>query len=244
MNVFAGNGDGEIEKSTYGASWTQTRGASDGTAATYTGEDGPSLTACYSLSAPWFIIVRSFFPFDTSVVEGVITAATLHVWCTFKNDILLDGHGKIYLVKTSQASPSQLVKADFDQVGEILGSDTVIACADLVENAYNAFPLNAVGLAWINQSGWTLLGLREGHDLENVAPVATGLSISRWAYSEDADPNHRPYLEITTGPTAKPYPTSMLRKKRVSGYHCFMNAYIKAKVGGFDPLKLPDGTVF
>jgi len=41
-----------------------------------------------------------------------------------------------------------------------------------------------------------------------------------------------------------PYPTSLLNKNRISGYHCFMDQYMRAKRTGYDPLKLPDGTVF
>ena len=54
------------------------------------------------------------------------------------------------------------------------------------------------------------------------------------------------YVEVTytTAPEENPYPTSLLKKGLVSGYHCFMNAYLNAKVGGYDPLKLPDGTLF
>ncbi len=44
--------------------------------------------------------------------------------------------------------------------------------------------------------------------------------------------------------TSNPYPTSELKKNLVSGFHCFMSAYIRAKVTGYDPLKLPDGTIF
>lgn len=41
-----------------------------------------------------------------------------------------------------------------------------------------------------------------------------------------------------------PYPVGQLVKGLVSGFHSFMNAYLKAKVGGYGPLKLPDGTLF
>lgn len=41
-----------------------------------------------------------------------------------------------------------------------------------------------------------------------------------------------------------PYPTSRLRKDVIHGYNCFTGAYVAAKIGGFVPLKLPDGTVF
>ena len=47
-----------------------------------------------------------------------------------------------------------------------------------------------------------------------------------------------------TGIVANPYPIDWLKKKSVSGYHCFMNAYLKAKVLSYDPLKLPDGTLW
>ncbi len=43
---------------------------------------------------------------------------------------------------------------------------------------------------------------------------------------------------------ANPYPTAYLKKGFISAYHCFMSAYIRAKVESFDPLKLPDGTLF
>jgi len=41
-----------------------------------------------------------------------------------------------------------------------------------------------------------------------------------------------------------PYPISRLRKDRISGYHCFIGAYMDAVRGEWEPLKQPDGTVF
>jgi hypothetical protein len=48
----------------------------------------------------------------------------------------------------------------------------------------------------------------------------------------------------TYTPSIAPYPTGLLKKDMLFGYHCFMNAYIKAKTLGYTPLKLPDGTTF
>jgi len=45
-------------------------------------------------------------------------------------------------------------------------------------------------------------------------------------------------------PVAAHYPINRLRKNVISGYHCFMDAYLRAKQTELDPLKLPDGTVF
>jgi len=41
-----------------------------------------------------------------------------------------------------------------------------------------------------------------------------------------------------------PYPINRLRKDVIHGYNCFTQAYVNAKIGGYTPLKLPDGTVF
>lgn len=50
------------------------------------------------------------------------------------------------------------------------------------------------------------------------------------------------YAHYTTGLPA--FPVSRLRKGLLSGYHVFMNQYIKAKEEGLLPLKKPDGTTF
>lgn len=61
--------------------------------------------------------------------------------------------------------------------------------------------------------------------------------IARWTANFDV-----PTEEYSVPPAA--YPTARLNKNRISGYHCFMDAYLRAKRTGFPPLKLPDGTIF
>jgi len=46
------------------------------------------------------------------------------------------------------------------------------------------------------------------------------------------------------GITHKHYPISMMKKNLVSGFHVFINQYIRAQILGYNPCKLPDGTVF
>lgn len=48
----------------------------------------------------------------------------------------------------------------------------------------------------------------------------------------------------TYEPSANPFPVDWLIKSKLTGYACFLNQYLKAKVLGLDPLKLPDGTVW
>lgn len=57
-------------------------------------------------------------------------------------------------------------------------------------------------------------------------------------------PTYFRIFEPYVAPPSVPYPTGLLKKGFPSGYHCFMSAYILAKIGGYDPLKLPDGTTF
>ncbi len=46
------------------------------------------------------------------------------------------------------------------------------------------------------------------------------------------------------GSLGNPYPLDRLKKNVISGYHCFMDQYMRASKAGLDPLKLPDGTIF
>lgn len=51
-------------------------------------------------------------------------------------------------------------------------------------------------------------------------------------------------LYCTYSLPSNPYPTAKLKKGLISGFHVFLNQYIKSKILGYDPLKLPDGTLF
>ena len=75
------------------------------------------------------------------------------------------------------------------------------------------------------------------------------IRIALFGYTTDNIVTHVDYIKIATGlyiptPEANPYPTYLLNKNRISGYHCFVDQYTRAKRTGYDPLKLPDGTLF
>lgn len=70
-----------------------------------------------------------------------------------------------------------------------------------------------------------------------VDEIRISKGIARW--TENFDPPTKEYSV-----PAVAYPKARLNKNRISGYHCFMDAYMRAKREGLDPLKLPDGTVF
>ena len=59
-----------------------------------------------------------------------------------------------------------------------------------------------------------------------------------------ADLNMEYCINCTYSLPTNPYPTEWLKKGLISGFHVFLNQYLKSKVLGYDPLKLPDGTLF
>ncbi len=60
----------------------------------------------------------------------------------------------------------------------------------------------------------------------------------------NADAENTFYLDNFFGIEITVYPTARLNKNRITGYHCFMDAYLRAVRLGFEPLKLPDGSIF
>lgn len=51
-------------------------------------------------------------------------------------------------------------------------------------------------------------------------------------------------INCTYSIVSNAYPVAWLKKNLVSGFHVFLNQYIRSKILGYDPLKLPDGTIF
>lgn len=59
----------------------------------------------------------------------------------------------------------------------------------------------------------------------------------------DGDTRSAPWSIGADAPvSANLYPTALLKKGLVSGFHAFVSQYILATGAGYDPLKLPDGT--
>jgi hypothetical protein len=59
----------------------------------------------------------------------------------------------------------------------------------------------------------------------------------------DSSAAHAILSNLDLNPT-NPYPVGLLKKGLISGYNCFLSAYLSAKIAGYDPLKTPDGAVF
>jgi len=111
-----------------------------------------------------------------------------------------DGDDFITVVQTSQADTASLTTADYDQCGAISNPTegaTRIDIGSITIGAYNSWTLNATGLGWISKTGYTFLGLREGHDAINSA-ITFGINRVKFAGSEATGTANDPYLDVTS----------------------------------------------
>jgi len=206
--IFSGAGDGYVGYNT-SLVWATTHDASVGLLADYTSINTFS-AATESLTGNIFSIYRTFLPFDTSAIpaEAVITSATLSIYPTsvsiIENDL---GENYLGVVQTTQANSTILSNTDYNECGATT-TPTLGATMNLVDmtaNAYNIFTLNSTGLTWIKKNGETsscgttagvtCLGLRTGHDIDNVTPTQFGTQ-TIISTLEDTSGNY-PYLTIT-----------------------------------------------
>lgn len=210
--IYAGAGDGFVSY-TYDT-WATARGATTGTAADSTN----TLIGAYStylyVKSGSNGIYRAFLPFNTSTIPATaaITGASLNVYVTAKYDGDNDTEAYMTVVRTSQATHTTLVTADYDNITTTEGIDSGERkdITGISTSAYLTFTLNATGIGWIAKSGIssncsatagiTCLGLREGHDNTNTSIAQTFSSYSsgiEFSSSEASGTSQDPYLSVT-----------------------------------------------
>jgi len=205
-NYTSGAGDGFVYWSSYDVTtWAQLHDAVDGTSYDYVSGGGAGY---YNARTTWYSglfsrIDRGFFPIDTSGIadDDTITSAVLYIHIFDKGATDNDEYSYIGIVQTSQAATNALATTDYDQSGTYdAGHITIDNIVDTLHNGtgngWNAFSLDATGIGWINKTGWTLLGTREGHDLTNNAILTTKTNYVECYFSENA--TYKPYLQVTT----------------------------------------------
>ncbi len=187
-------------------------------ATTFTVQSTTANSSFLSISA--CNIDRAHLPFDTSSIPSsgsTVTAATLNVYATTKDNTLNDGLDYLTVVQTSQGTHTTLTTTDYDQCGAITSPTEGIATGErkdvtsVTASAYLVFNLNATGLSWIKSAGSasacsattgiTCLGIREGHDTTNtVMSTGTDVSLSSlvtFSSSEQTGTSQDPYLAVT-----------------------------------------------
>jgi len=203
-------GDGYIEVDT-AAAWDTVHDATAGDGAYYAGVI-LNVKSVHVADTPTYKIARVFLPVDTSTLTGVtVTAATFYFYVQGLVDEDNDAQAYVRLVgPTTQPSTTQLTTGDFDLCSTVNTPTLVSDKLDLTGlSGWQNMPLT--DLTVITQGGVTMLGMREGHDIEDSAPTGSGLarsSLTIWSSTGTypcylsvtyADPG--PTMAITVGGT-------------------------------------------
>ena len=122
-----------------------------------------------------FSIYRGILTFDTSAIDtdDVISSVILSLYVSAVSDTDNDGQDYMNIVASAPANNNNVVSGDFDSLGTTKFA-TDIDLGDFTTSAYNNFVFNATGILAVEKDGITKLGVREGHDIEDVS-IATDL---------------------------------------------------------------------
>lgn len=188
-NVFAtnysvGNGDGGVSNTATGnTTWAA---AHDRTVGDNPDQSNLIFNACSAKAGAtsWFAC-RGYMPVDTSAIGAgnVVSSSSLNIYVEGNGgNADNDAQSYVSVVKTYTASFTALEKADIEDCGSdndtaarakytpiTTGSDKYML-GTLPNGGWINIPLNATGMGWVNVTGYSPLGIREGHDLENSAP--------------------------------------------------------------------------
>ena len=201
-DYYVGAGDGFVQSGVF-VTWDTAHDATDGASVNFTSAALLSPRASDFGGGTQYIMNRLFLPIDTSGIADTdtITAATLNIFVNSIGNGDNDGDDFIVVLQASQASPTELVNADYDQCGSVdsptEGSDR-LDISSLTTSAYNSWTLNATGLGWISKTGTTLLCQREGHDVLDSPTAASAASHQGTACSETSGTGSDPYLSVTS----------------------------------------------
>ncbi len=218
-DFLSGSGNGLIASGE--SSWATSHAASSGgtpeTTAIYAG--------CYKQESGLYNIYRGFTPFDTSSLGSAeITAAEVSLWVYTVNNQDNDGDDWVNVVQATVADPTSLASGDYDQIGAVTNPTEGSTRKDLSSigtGAFKTWTLNATGLTWINPSGWTQLGWREGHDAIDSAITGPGGSVTqnRMAAYSASETGKEPKLTVTYTPAPTSHSINESLRYAVSKAH-------------------------
>ena len=170
--------------------------AHDATDATHMYASGVSI-GCTAENSTNITLRRGIFNYDGSnMPDNATISNVIHkVYVTGKADNDNDGEDYMATIVATPASPTTLALVDFDQFGttEFSGQKDISAIS---LNAYLEMTFNATGKAAVSKTGYTNLGIREGHDILNhAASLANYQSNSISCNMADAGSN-KPVLSV------------------------------------------------
>lgn len=188
--VFSDAGGDGFVRNQNATSWAASR--SDATGDSVFDTASSDISAVFNASAN-NTIHRAFFPFDTSSITDtdVVSAATMSVYGDGAAGANVDSIDAD-IVGNTQASNTALTTADYDQL-DTTSQGTSIAFSSWAAG-YNAFTLNATGIANVSKTGFSKYAVRGSRDTDNVAP--TGNNYISMYFSDNAGTTNDPKLVV------------------------------------------------
>jgi hypothetical protein len=205
-DYYAGAGDGHVGFYHASDGWATIQGAATGSYHADTAVD--MTTESWKGAAAERNIARIFIPLDTSALDdgATISDAVLYTYLVATANGDNDGDDWITVVETSQPSTAALENVDYDLCGDSIDDPTEgidngdrLDLTGLSTGQYYTFALNATGIGWIDKTGTTKLGLREGHDVLDNEIAGAGATQNQFqvSTSEEAGTAKDPYLKVT-----------------------------------------------
>lgn len=153
---------------------------------------------------------RYYANFDTSGIDDAasITAAVIGIYInTVTDNDPSDGDSVLTIVRCIGTPDTGANSVNyFDDVGTSDGSAGTamntpqqkfiddVDLGSLTTSAVNEFTVTSTGLTYISKTGYTKIGMREGHDTNDAFPNSAALS--RWTQATEESAND-PYIEVT-----------------------------------------------
>lgn len=193
--------DGIVRRFTAAESFATIRTSAGNSTWNATTDNAVQFTAD-TTSNTWTNLYRSFFTFNTSALTGaaVISAATVSLFDSFGvSDPSGLGPG-IDLVSVTPTANNALAESDYSAFGTTSYTGSPKTAGSWTSGAYNAFTLNATGLAAVSKTGITRIGAREStYDITGTTPAWTsGTNVGVGIYfSDQTGSSNDPKLEVT-----------------------------------------------
>ena len=160
-----------------------------------------------------FTFYKAYIPIDTSAIDdgATVTAATLHMYITGKGVNSDDGNDYIAIVSADGVAADNLLAVeDCELIGDSVDDPTEahdvgermdISATDTSQ--WITWDFNANALDWVSKTGYTKLGAREGHDIEDDN---IGNGNGNYAIFAVSGSGTAPYLNVTVGAGDTEYP--------------------------------------
>lgn len=184
--------------------WATTQTSATGEAIrTLSNEASEISTRSRRVGTSTYEIHRGYFLFDTSSIDDAetINSATFSLYVLSTSDGDNDGQDYIALTSSSPASNTNLVDADYNDLGTTKYA-TDIDIGSISTSAYNDWTLNATGLAAISKTGVTKLGTREGHDIENATIADSSRNDIEHYFADQTGTTNDPKLVVVSSAAA------------------------------------------